>query len=113
MNKKSIIKFVFALLFAFILMFTLQTIFGNRRSSYGVVSFLTLTILVVASISYVAASLIVRILAKRNALKSAAILQNTKYSYEVIKILIVALPLIIFVYFNTFFALFIRIVKWK
>jgi hypothetical protein len=46
-------------------------------------------------------------------LKSAAILQNTKYSYEVIKILIVALPLIIFVYFNTFFALFIRIVKWK
>jgi glucan phosphoethanolaminetransferase (alkaline phosphatase superfamily) len=111
MNKKSIIKFVFALLFAFILMFTLQTIFGNRRSSYGVVSFLTLTILVVASISYVAASLIVRILAKRNALKSAAILQNTKYSYEVIKILIVALPLIIFVYFNTFFALFIRIVN--
>jgi hypothetical protein len=111
MNKKLIIKFVFALLFAFILMFTLQTIFGNRRSSYGVVSFLTLTILVVASISYVAASLIVRILAKRNALKSAAILQNTKYSYEVIKILIVALPLIIFVYFNTFFALFIRIVN--
>jgi hypothetical protein len=111
MNKKSIIKFFFALLFAFILMFTLQTIFGNRRSSYGVVSFLTLTILVVASISYVAASLIVRILAKRNALKSAAILQNTKYSYEVIKILIVALPLIIFVYFNTYFALFIRIVN--